>query len=350
MGAVVTQTNAGAAPRVHSARELLGLTGVAPAVLVAFFIVTYAVVGYSTALPGTLWIETIAVLLVSGAAIALIVADGDPMPLGVTVAIGLAGPMATGLVFSTLTAAEHTFLSAWPLSATTALSFYLCVRGRTGFAWASMLAAMLICVAWAGLVGLGFGYGVTFSAINAAVQLMGTFFAMVIRPVGRRVFALQQTGAAAAAAQAAHDAVLDERERQLVRLDARARPLLEKLATPTALTADERRDCALVEAQLRDALRAPTFNDPTVTETVWGARSRGVEVVLLDDHGLDDATDEVRARLINAVAEALEAAESGTVTVRILPPGRPVSATILRVSGELVLRFEYDATGELLSN
>lgn len=345
----MSEVSADSEPRIRNVRELLGLTGAVPAVLVTFFIVTYAVVGYSTARPGALWIEAVAVILVSVAAIALAFTDGDPMPLGVTLAVGLAGPVATGLVFTTLPADAHTYLSAWPLSATTALAFYSCVRGRTGFAWASLLLAMLICVVWAGLVGLGFGYGVMFSAVNAAVQLMGTFFAMVIRPVAHRVFALQEVRTAAAVAQAAHDAVFDERERQLVRLDARARPLLERLAMPTALTSEEQRTCALVEAQLRDAIRAPSFDEHTVADEVWRARSRGVEVVLLDDRGLDDATAEVRTRLIGAVAEALAAAESGTVTVRVLPPGRVVLATILHAFGERVERVEIDLNGELLA-
>lgn len=336
-------------PQAGDVRELMGLRTAAAAVLVAFFIVTYAVVGYWSAPRGGLWVEVLAWLVVSVAAVVLIRAERDPIGFGWTAFIAVAGPAAAALVFGVLPAGYGTSLAAWPLSAATVLSTYLCVRGRTIIAWVSLLTAIAVCVGWAHVTGQGALYGVTMSLINLAPLIMATFFAFTIRPAARDIFALREAGVAATAAEAAHGAVLEERDRQLVRLDARARPLLERLAEPVPLTAEERRACALVEAQLRDSLRAPVLDRPDVVDAAWQARSRGVEVVLLDDHGLDEVPGPVRGRVVGAVVPTLAGARSGTVTVRILPPGRRVLATVLRADGENVERTEFDRDGALIS-
>ncbi|MEZ5212140.1 hypothetical protein [Gordonia sp. (in: high G+C Gram-positive bacteria)] len=329
--------------------ELAGLRTTAAALLVGVFIGTYALIVFATAAPSQWLAQIPAWLLTSGAAIALIRAPGDPAPLGWTLFIASAGPVAAILVFAAVDVPLRNHLEIWPLSATTALGVYLCVRGRTIAAWISIMSAILAAGVWADLTGQGFGYGISISLINLAPMVVATFFGFTIRPAARDIFALRRAGTAAAAAEAADNAALDERDRQLQRLDSEARPLLERLAAPRPLTDAERRSCALVEARLRDSLRAPVLDAPELVDAVWQARTRGVEVVLLDDHGLDGAPDVVRERLVGAMVPALSGAAGGTVTIRILPPGRRVLATVLRASGDDIDRAEYDADGELIA-
>lgn len=335
---------------VGDVRELLGLRTVAASVIVGVFVVTFAVVGYATAPDGHPWTFVPAWLIVSAAAVALVRAPGDPLPWWWTLFIVVAGPVATVLVFAVLPDFEESLLAAWPLSATTALATYLCVRGRTWPAWLSLLSAIAVCVLWAQVRGLGVGYGLSASLINLAPLIMSTFFAFTIRPAARDIFMLRRAGTSAVAAEAAHTAALDERDRHLVRLDAQARPLLERLADATPLTDAERRECALVEARLRDSLRAPVLDAPGVVEAAWEARARGVEVLLLDDHGLDGAPEPVRERVVQAMIPALSAAREGTITIRILPPGRRALATVLRAAGDTVTRAEYNPEGELIAD
>ena len=333
---------------IGDVRELLGLRTVAAVGLVGFFVVTFAVVGYATYPPGGLWAVALAWLLVSAAAVALVRAPGDPVPARWAVFVAVAGPAATLLVFAVLPEVDN-MLVTWPLSACTALATFLCVRGRTGSGWISLLSAIAVCAGWAHFIGPGMGYGLSISLINLAPLVMATFFALTIRPAARDIFVLRRAGTAAAAAEAAHAAALDERDRHLVRLDDQVRPLLERLADPAPLEESERESCALAEARLRDSLRAPVLDAPEVVDAAWQARSRGVEVLLLDDHGLDGAPAPVRERVVQAMIPALSEARQGTITIRILPPGRRVLATVLQADGDRVTRAEFDPDGELIA-
>lgn len=347
MGARVTAVRVGSTDDERTARDLLGLGGWVPGVLVGIFAVTYAIVAKATAPPGAFWNELAALVLVTLGAIAVVYVRGDPMPLGPAILVAMAGPLANAVLFAKFTT-DITYLQAWALSASGALSFFLCVRGRTVISWISLLGSLGVCTAWGHLIGLGAGFAVEFSISNLGPQFMATFFAAVIRPVAKNVFALRRASTAAAAAKAANDALLDERDRQLEHLGAKARPLLDRLVDPTPLSVDERRACALVEAQLRDALRAPVLDRTEIGNAAWAARSRGVEVVLLDDRGLDDASSFVLDRLSEAVVPILAGATAGAVTVRVLPPGRAVAVTVLRTEGDVIDRVEYDHRGEVI--
>ncbi|GEE00722.1 hypothetical protein nbrc107696_11680 [Gordonia spumicola] len=327
-------------------RELMGLHSAAARILVGWFVLTYGVLAATTAEPGGLLFELAGWALVSIAAVGVITAVGDPLPLGWTAFMTAAGPGATLLVLSTLPATPGA-LQLWPLSASTAVATYMCVRGRTLCGWASMILAIAVTMVWASVSGQGAGYGFTVSLINLAPLVMATFFAWTIRPAARDIFLLRLQGTQRAAAEAAHRAVLDERDRQLVGLDTLARPLLERLTDPSALSDEERRACGLLEAQLRDSLRARSLAVPVVTEAARSARGRGVDVMLLDDHGLDNAPADTVDRIVGTVAESLDSTESGTLTIRILPPGREWLMTVVQSAGDVIDRRVYDSDGLL---
>jgi len=327
-------------------RSLMGLHSVAAQILAAWFVCTYALLAVTTSESGGVLRELLAWALVSAAAVGLIRAAGDPLPPGWTAYMTVAGPAATALVIYTLPA-EPGALQLWPLSASTAVSTYMCVRGRTIWGWMSLLAAIGVTVFWTAGTGQGTGYGLSVTLINIAPLLMATFFGLTIRPAARDIFLLREEGTERAAAEAAHRAVLDERDRQLVGLDSLVRPLLERLADPRALTDAERRACGLLEAQLRDSLRARSLAVPMVTAAARAARGRGVDVILLDDHGLDGASEEIVERILTTVTASLDATVDGTLTIRILPPGRSSLMTVVHSAGEEIDRRVYNASGEL---
>src|SRR5690606_40103107 len=109
-------------------------------------------------------------------------------------------------------------------------------------------------------------------------------------------------------------------------LDKVARPILERIAGGADLDPAERRECRLLEAELRDRLRAPELATEEIGRAARVARARGVEVVLLDDGGFADVPDAVREQVVELAVAELTRAESGTVTVRVLPPGRSMLA------------------------
>ncbi|GAA4482262.1 hypothetical protein GCM10023094_31870 [Rhodococcus olei] len=330
----------------YDARTLIGMRSPAANAIVVFYSATFLLLAVvSRDGVSSFWPIAVAVAAVSVGAVAIVRAPGDPLPMRPTWALTALGPVAVALVLGVLPIPVSSPLQTWPLGAVTAIYAFLCVRGRPGFAWLGMLSTITTCVVWATLTGQGPAHGLVMSVINLAPLLMATFFAYTIRPSARAIFTLREQTTRRAAAEAADSAILEERDRQLRRLDEQARPLLARIAAGDALSADERLACRLLEAHLRDSVRAPALTDPAVVAAARSARGRGVEVILLDDHAMDHATAEARRRFLDSVAEELFAAEAGAVTVRILPPGRDATATILCSTADSVRRVEFGSDG-----
>ena len=334
---------------IHDVRELLGLRTVAAKIVVTAYVATFALVAWSTNPPGGGWFEFAAWIIVSIGALGLILVPGDPLPTPATAYLTLSGPIAINLIFAVAPVPIDGLLQLWPLAASTAIYTYMCVRGRTLWAWIGMATVLASCILWAERTGQSAMYGLSMSAINLAPLLMATFFAWTIRPAAREIFALRRQATVRIAAEAADSAVLDERDAQLTRLDNLARPILERITGTDPLTGRERLDCQLLEAHLRDTLRAPILAAAPLAAAARADRARGVEVVLLDDHALDTAPDEVRDRVIAAAADTLTRARSGSLTIRILPPGRDVLATILHSTPDDIVRLEYGHDGRPLA-
>ncbi|PYE20159.1 hypothetical protein DFR67_102297 [Williamsia limnetica] len=335
-------TTAGA-PDIH---EMLGLRTIAARILIAAFIATYALVAATTGPTGSFWYELAAWLIVSLAAVALIMVPGDPLPMPVAAALTVSGVVAMNVMLLVIHP-PFSGLQLWPLSAVTAIYAYLCVRGRTPWAWIGMLAVLGSYMLWAQRTGMGYVTGLQLSVINFAPLVVATFFGWTIRPAARSIFALRRQATVRVAAEAADAAVLDERDLRLTQLDQLTRPLLERLAGYGYLTDDDRTSAGLLEAHLRDTLRAPTLTTPEISCAVHQARSRGVEVVMLDDHGLDDVPTDLRDELLGRVLDALTAASSGTITIRILPPRRDALLTILHRTPEVSRRLEFGLSGQM---
>ncbi|MFI6430458.1 hypothetical protein [Rhodococcus oryzae] len=326
-------------------RELLGLHTRGAKALVAAYVLTFLLLSLSSSPgPGAVWAELAAWLVVSAGAITLVRIAGDPLPFRPAVAMALAGPIALNLVLSVVPVPVDGLLQTWPLGAGTAILAYMCVRGRIALGWLGMTAMLGSCVLWAMRTGQGAGYGLGMSAINMAPLLMATFVAYTVRPAAKEIFELREQTVRRVAAEAADSAVLEERDRQLRRLDELARPLLDRIATGVELDGDERIACRLLEAHLRDILRAPGLSGPIVSAAARAARGRGVEVVLLDDRAVDDG-GAAPDRFLGMVAAELAAATDGAITVRVLPPGRTTMATVLASSADRVRRTEFDHDG-----
>ncbi len=327
-------------------RTLIGMQSPAARAIVVFYAATFTLLAVvSREGVETFWPIALAVGVVTFGAVVLIWVPGDPLPMAHTWALTATGPVACALVFSVLPVPAANPMQTWPLGAVTALYAFMGVRGRTWYAWLGMIATITTCVVWSTLTGQGAAHGIGMSVINLAPLLMSTFFAYTIRPSARDIFTLREQTTQRIAAEAADTAVLDERDRQLRRLDAQARPLLDRIASGDPLSDDERLACRLLEAHPRDSVRAPALIDPAVVDAAHGARARGVDVILLDDHASDDADDATRRRFLDHVAAELDAADTGTVTVRVLPPGRAAMATILCSTDTDTRRVEIGPDG-----
>lgn len=330
-------------------RAFLGMNTVSAYIAAAVFFTTYSLMNFTSS-EGvrSVWVVESAVLLVSAAAFALVAVPGDPLSARWATAIAAAAPISTAVVLPQLPVPVDTGVQTWPLSAAMALCGFVSVRGRTAIGWLAMSAVVAVCIVWSAATGQGPAHGIGMSAINIAPLVMATFFALTFRSTAAAVFELRRQSRRRAAENAATSAALDERDRQLERLDHLARPLLDKLASGAELDPAERRACGLLEAALRDGLRAPGLMTDDIVAAARSARARGLQVVLLDDGGLAVVEPVVAQRVQTTVADVLAHAKGDVVTARILPPGRPTIASIL-VSGPAEdYRIELGGDGKAL--
>ncbi|MGC4989844.1 hypothetical protein [Nocardia salmonicida] len=292
------------------------------------------------------WPVVVSLVIVAAVTITLLRVRGDPLPALTTAALAASIPATAFLTLTNMALPQSTSSQLWTFGSGTVTATFLCVRGRTLAAWCGMLAMIATTAAWAARTDQGAVHGVAISIINLGPLLMATFFAYTLRPAAHAIFQLRAESTKQAGAEAAAAALLAERLAQTDRLDRLVRPLLETLASPAPMTTDTAEECRLVEAYLRDTLRAPALATGDVIVAARDARRRGVEVILVDDHGLDDAAADIHARLLAAVTDALDTAQGGSIHIRILPPHRQVLATLVANHPRTgISRIEFDPTG-----
>lgn len=327
-------------------RDLLGMHTTGARVLVGAYVLLISVVTVAT-WPGmrAVWPTVLALALLAAATVALIAVPGDPLPPAATAAMTLAGPVACALTLAVVPVPMATPLQAWTHGGAATVYCFLCVRGRSGSAWLGILAVALVYMAWTWRTGQGAVAGFGLVAIEIGPLGMATVLSYTLRPNAQLTFELRDAARDRYAEESAAAATMQERDLQVTRLDRLTRPLLTRIASGVPLTERERLDCELLEAHLRDSLRAPGLSDEHTAARVRAARSRGVEVVLIDDRGMADAAPEVGERVRAAVVTALDGTADGSVRIRILPPGRPRLASILVRAGSEVRRTEYDHAG-----
>lgn len=131
---------------------------------------------------------------------------------------------------------------------------------------------------------------------------------------------------AAAVREAAALEKMAARSRDLAVAFAAAEPILRRAAAGVG-TADDRRQAVLVEAALRDRLRAPRLAQEPLSAAVSGARDRGVEIDLLDDGPPDEVLPH---RLLDQLTDRVtRAARGDRITIRLNPPDRPTLGSLL---------------------
>jgi hypothetical protein len=117
------------------------------------------------------------------------------------------------------------------------------------------------------------------------------------------------------AASAADSAIRKERSERITTTLRGALPMLEKIASGETTKADMQ-EAIILEAALRDEIRGRLLINPKLKASVRAARSRGVEIVLLDEGGLDAVPESEREGYRNRLADELDLIKSGRVTIR----------------------------------
>lgn len=324
-------------------RTLIGMRSPLAWVFTAAYLVGVVSVGIvSRGTIEPLWPLITALVIAAGATIGLLVVRADPLPFGTTVLVAMTSPMACVLVLWVVPVPLESGSQTWPLFASAPILSFLCIRGRLGYAWSAIVMVNAVFGCWAAVTGQGVLAGIAMSSVWVAPVAMATVLALTIRPTARKIFDLRE----AENARAALEATRLEREARLRLLDDEVRAMLRRIATDSVLSHQERSAAGVLEARVRSVLRGRLLVGPRLDAAVGAARGRQVEVVLMDDGGLDTSAREVRDRLIEAIATELDRAGDGRVSIRIAPPHSDHLATVVANAISEVRRSTFDHNGE----
>lgn len=216
--------------------------------------------------------------------------------------------------------------ATWYVAAIGTLMTIVVVRRRNVFAWVGIAFLVAQTVVVAGVAALA-AFGVIGSVVWVAAA------AVVTRALGRMTRDASRFSRAERQVvewHAEQEAHVIERQRRLDETYQRAAPLLTRISESGGLlTKEERAECLLLEAGMRDEIRGRALLDDGVRRQVLDARRRGTTVVLLDDGGLD-GVDEPDLRRIHArLARALQESRADKLIVRTVESGSSVAVTVV---------------------
>ena len=236
--------------------------------------------------------------------------------------------------------------TSWCIGAGTTLCCGLIARERPRQAWAGLILIIVVIGVWtlstghnpANIFALGSGQ---FSTL-----LIWYLTARISIDITARTAASEAAGAEIAAQRRAHRESEALMRQAMVSVRRRVEPLLTAIADGAPITAGMRARARMLEAELRDERRAPFFTGTRVIESARAARTRGIDVILLDDRGTGNGlTDDAQKTIINQAIRALDDARKGQVVIRLLPPRqRPRLLSIVTDNDILTL----DADGALI--
>ena len=236
--------------------------------------------------------------------------------------------------------------ASWCTGAGSDLSRGLLMRGRPVYAWAGSAATTLATAYW--VISTGRPLFMIFT------YMLGHYFTLVswhgVAHLSTRattqIAATQRETARLQAQQHAHEEADRIMTSRMASVRQRVTPLLTQIADGKAPTPKLCSQAYLLEAELRDEIRAPFFTGTSIVTSAQAARRRGTEVILLDDSG-DNTTidDQVRTNAVNYVTKFLNVTQSNRVVIRLNPPRRPTLLTIVTDN----TRYRLDRQGELIA-
>ena len=235
--------------------------------------------------------------------------------------------------------------ASWCTGAGNDLSCGLLMRGRSVYAWAGSAATTLTIIYWVFSTGR--------PLLMIFTYMLGHYFTLVswhgVAHLSTRattqIAATQRETARLQAQQRAHEEADRIMTSRMASVRQRVTPLLTQIADGKAPTPELCSQAYLLEAELRDEIRAPFFTGTSIVTSAHAARRRGTEVILLDDSG-DNTTidDRTRANAVNYVTKLLNLTQSNRVVIRLNPPRRPTLLTIVTDD----TRYRLDRQGELM--
>ena len=187
------------------------------------------------------------------------------------------------------------------------------VRGRAFFSWLGFIALFAHVVLWGGVGFIGSsGIVGAFLFISA-----GQGMSRGLNRTSREAQEFREQASSAAVLAAQRTVLRTEGQQLFDRTLNTALPTLRNIVSRAGkLTAQERSQALILEAQLRDEIRGRKLLSANVREAALQARARGVSVLFLDDGGLDGLVSAEVDEIHDQIATAIHSVLDGRVTVR----------------------------------
>jgi len=315
--------------RDGDAARLLGMDRLGARVVAGVFGMIQLILVVTAGGPQTAtWQGLLAVLLILAALAALVSRGADPLPLPRTLAIVAVVPVSLALDLPLLSTTGWPGYSGWFVGADAVLMIGLALRGRTGVAVGGMAVLIAMVVGWSLLTGQGLAHGLLLIGRESGEFVIGAAFAGLFRQTTRRIREVSALRARQVAEEELVAAAAHERRQRTSALIDEVGPALAEIAAGTT-DAARRIEYSVLEASLRDAIRARAFLAEPLTSAVIEARRRGVEIVLLDDTADIGLTDAQRAELVAWTTEHLRATAGRAFRARLhLEANRPTVSTV----------------------
>ena len=227
------------------------------------------------------------------------------------------------LIHESVAVASVDSQSSWYVSGLGALLAVTAIRGHQVISWLGSSILSLEVLVWGG-VGALFDTGLA-GALALVVAANALSYALARIETETQTF-LDKTIELEAAATI-ESATRAERSRRLTETLQVSYPLLEKIASGQ-LDQETKAAASLLEAELRDGIRGRDLIDSTLKLAIRSARSRGVEVVVLDEGGLALLAETAKSDIRQRFASELDGILSGRVTIRA-PRGGKTNATFV---------------------
>ena len=201
------------------------------------------------------------------------------------------------------------------------------VRGRRAFAWIGLAILVGEIAAWGGVASLAT------TGLPGVLSLIVTGHAVSLG-VGRAVRSAQELNryaAETAAETAALEAAGRVRSTLVEKTLRKALPALNLIAALGGqLNEIQRKEALLLEAALRDEIRGEALLSDAMRSAIKTAREHGVEVLVLDEGGLEGLSESERSRILDQAAESIAGVREGRLTIRA-PKGEDWRVTIAAV-------------------
>lgn len=234
-----------------------------------------------------------------------------PMPQAIlNLVVAALVPLLTNSKLDPVTADSY---STWYVIGIATLMATTAVRQQKFIAWLGTAIMVIQVISWAGFIA-----GIQTGLIGALMLVFsGHTISVGLRNAYRDTMAFTKLALDTQTEKVVNAAASEERRARLDTALRGALPMLNQIKNNHGKLDDgQKLEARLLEASLRDEIRGRGLMTKEIREVVRSARLRGLEVVVLDEGGLDQIGTGHRSEILTQVATAISDVKEGRITLR----------------------------------